>query len=1045
MQPIRLKLENFGPYENSLIDFSDFYAQSLFLITGKTGAGKTTIFDGMTFALYGSTSGGLRQGREMRSNFAKTGDKTRVTFTFKQENKTYEVVREPEQLVKKLRGEGVREQAASVVLTVFDENLEEIDQLTKQKDVGIFLSDLIQLNESQFSQIVMLPQGEFRRFLNADSDSKEKVLRKLFNTYFYQDIAEFLRQKKKTQEASLKELKQELTLLVSQLEWQEEFIKGHKEDMYYQDLLEDYQKQETQYEEKEKKLLYQLNGLEEKISKQSIAIQKETKWLESFKEREIAYEKMTELESQKKAITEKKRQVEQLKKIEKIQGNYQRMVELKTDYQSALIDEQSLTNQEAMYHLELKKYQEKLTDKISSEDKIKQEKQALIEIDSMLPLFEKKAQIEEEKKQVKAQLNLKKEQEKKKKKQYEKTQLEITGIEKQLSQKTLLIEKKFELLKQKEIMNHQFERVLTFEQEKQQLNNLLEEITTSTEKLSEYQELEKNYQCEQKKAKSNWAKAQIAKLSLELIDGEACPVCGSFDHPAPTHGEKITREEMLLLESELEEIEQRVANNREAMAKLLQVIDFKEIEKSNYENLLENLRIEINEFFKEDVIKDEKWLQTIEKSNDELLEKLRLVEKNLADIETVASKLPQLNQENIANQSSLEKLNDDIRLLENQLLALNVTYQELQERLPEKWQTHQEMVTEKEKLTINVLSWEEAVAQLQEKIAGLEEQLLIAVTTLKGTKKQKELLIEKKEKEQNILSQFLLEELLTREQLDDLIKKLSDLPEKEKNIQLFEKQSYALKEDVKKLDELLKNREKPDIEPMLAIQTELQSEEKKQRELITSLQYVMKQNKKIVTSAKEKEEAMKDKLDSLEELTELANVMTGDGPNKLSMERFVLQTYLKRILQRANEKLVLLTNGRYQFELRKEQGSFKKKTGLEINIFDDNVGSLRGVNTLSGGESFIAALSLALSLAEVIQEESGGIKIDAMFIDEGFGSLDEDALEMAIRSLEAIEGDGRLIGIISHVRELKERIPQQLQIKTTIDGKSYVNERLEFE
>ncbi|MEG0254784.1 MAG: AAA family ATPase, partial [Vagococcus sp.] len=232
MQPIRLKLENFGPYKNSLIDFSDFYAQSLFLITGKTGAGKTTIFDGMTFALYGSTSGGLRQGREMRSNFAEVGDKTRVTFTFKQGNKTYEVLREPEQLVKKLRGEGFREQPALVRLTVFDENQKEIEQLTKQKDVGIFLSELIQLNESQFSQIVMLPQGEFRRFLNADSDSKEKVLRKLFNTYFYQDIAEFLRQKKKMQEVSLKDLRQELALLITQLEWQKEFSENHEENMY---------------------------------------------------------------------------------------------------------------------------------------------------------------------------------------------------------------------------------------------------------------------------------------------------------------------------------------------------------------------------------------------------------------------------------------------------------------------------------------------------------------------------------------------------------------------------------------------------------------------------------------------------------------------------------------------------------------------------------------------------------------------------------------------------------------------------------------------
>lgn len=159
---------------------------------------------------------------------------------------------------------------------------------------------------------------------------------------------------------------------------------------------------------------------------------------------------------------------------------------------------------------------------------------------------------------------------------------------------------------------------------------------------------------------------------------------------------------------------------------------------------------------------------------------------------------------------------------------------------------------------------------------------------------------------------------------------------------------------------------------------------------------------------------------------------------KISLERYVLRTYLEKVLVVANQRLALLTKNRYQFELNQATGSYKNQTGLEINVYDDNSGSSRSAHTLSGGESFIAALALALSLAEVIQEESGGVLIEALFIDEGFGSLDEEALEMAMEALETIENEGRMIGIISHVSELKAQIPQQLQIKTNGNGQSHV-------
>lgn len=177
-------------------------------------------------------------------------------------------------------------------------------------------------------------------------------------------------------------------------------------------------------------------------------------------------------------------------------------------------------------------------------------------------------------------------------------------------------------------------------------------------------------------------------------------------------------------------------------------------------------------------------------------------------------------------------------------------------------------------------------------------------------------------------------------------------------------------------------------------------------------------------------------------LQQLSDGINGSNIKKTSLERYVLQNYLKKVLEVANQHLNLLTSDRYQFELNTQVKSYKNQTGLEIDVYDTMAGTTRSVYTLSGGESFIAALALAISLAEVIQAQAGGIIIDALFIDEGFGSLDEESLEMAITALETIENEGRMIGIISHVSELKTRIPQQLKIKTNGSGQSKVSYQL---
>ena len=234
----------------------------------------------------------------------------------------------------------------------------------------------------------------------------------------------------------------------------------------------------------------------------------------------------------------------------------------------------------------------------------------------------------------------------------------------------------------------------------------------------------------------------------------------------------------------------------------------------------------------------------------------------------------------------------------------------------------------------------------------------------------------------------------------------------------------------------------PDLNKLKQELSELKSKITKQQENYYRLYEQERTNQKIIEEFSDIYQASQEQLDELIQLQQLSQTINGENPRKTSLERYVLQVYLQEVLQVANVRLQRLTKNRYQFELAEEIGSYRGKTGLEINVYDDEAGLTRGAHTLSGGESFIAALSLALALAEVIQTQTGGVSIEALFIDEGFGSLDEEALEMAIEALETIESEGRMIGIISHVRELKERIVQQIRIETEGSGQSKVRYHL---
>ena len=1042
MQPIRLELENFGPYEATEIDFSMYYAHTLFLISGKTGSGKTTIFDGMMYALYGKTSGGLREGKEMRSNFADSGNKTKVTFEFKQGNQTYVIEREPEQLVKKVSGEGFREQKNSARLTVFDSEKNEINQIIKISEVDKYIANLVGLNREQFSQIVMLPQGEFRRFLNADSNSKEVVLRKLFNTYFYRDIAQLLKTKKKEEEAKFKGLDHSLSAEINHLEWEDDWLEKAAAEENFQELLNLYEEQHEVYIIKDKTNKKQLKISQEKVKENQDLLNMAEKLLEQFREKKQIDNELNELKLKETEIKEDKEKVSLLKKAEKIESVVESDESLKEELNNRQIKivENKATKKEQQQQFDV--LENTLTKLQSDKEAIQIKEKKLDKIETSIPLFEEKTLTEEKLISLQEQLEKTKQtysEQLEKQAELVKTKIVLTT---NISKESEILQKKSDAREQLRTITDRLEEIESYELKKLTTKKLEEELANLMGKLADKETGLNTSSQAYRQLESDWAKAQIAKLSLKLIDGEPCLICGSTEHPNPAQSHELTEEAINELEKNIEVQDELLNQLKEQVTTLKNQVSFKEEELAKSKELLKEEQEILVSYFKE--LEETQWLERAKEEESEIKVELNAFDNKLTKISEEKEELIKLEREEDSLKETLVYQETEVSFLNNQLIEVETINQNILKQLPSEWELLDEMLEEQTRLMSETTEWHEEVRSTENALTNLKLELATLETTITNDLKELEVNKQKQILSEQKINEFLIENKLNEETLENLLNDLPQLESLEEAIKAYENKRHVLLSRQEALAKLINNQEEPVIEPLLIEQERLMSELEEVRNKTNILELTMKKNQEIVAKVKQEIESKKEAQARLLELTELADILSGDGPSKLSMERFVLQMYLKKILQRGNEKLVTLTNGRYRFEIKEEQGSSKKATGLEINIYDDNVGAIRSVNTLSGGESFIAALSLALSLAEIIQEEAGGIKIDAMFIDEGFGSLDEDALEMAIRALENIEGEGRIIGIISHVRELKERIPQQLQIISE-NGKSKVKTRLEFE
>lgn len=914
MRPVKLKMSAFGPYAKMTeIDFEKLGKSGLYLITGDTGAGKTTVFDAITYALYGEPSGENREVSMLRSKYADENTPTEVELYFTYSDKEYYVKRNPEYERRKKAGDGFTTEKAGAVFRYPDGRI-----LTKIKEVNEGISELLGIDRNQFSQIAMIAQGDFFKLLFATTDERKKIFQKLFKTQSYYIIQERLKAESgklsREYEMIKESIKQYINgiccdennvdfILVSRAKEGE--LLAEETVQLLEKLISDDEKQENSIEKQKSELQQEADRIKMMISKAEDVIS--------------AKSDLDNNEAFLKSVSEKQIELEEKFALEKErQPKIKELTEKAAEIKAALCEYDELcTKQEALNkNIE---FIEKSTGKIhEAKEKAIALENEITALSSELKALEKageeKIKFENEKKRI--------EEEKAKSEELIKNIDDTQELNKKYKAACEEYNKKYSVL--------------------EMINILLKDKTKI------------------------YLEAQAGILAETLKPCAPCPVCGSLAHPklAKKPADVPAKEELDSLQEQVNEKNADVNDAREKAGKLKGALTEKE------ESLKKELSILLGECSAESaktVLKDktdalcsqaEETVSKIEKAQaeirrkeeiEELLPKNNiLLEKTINGLKEIEDGIKEKTAENILLGKQIKELKEKLAfetkaLAENEIISLNYKVREMESAFE------------------NGLK---AVNENKEKIASLKSAKEEILKRLKGGAD--------------------IDLALEKEKSRELSEKISEFENEAKTVH----------------SRLTVNK--------------------------SSLENILQKSGEI--------KAVEEKWTWMKALSNTANGNIS-GREKIMLETYVQSTYFDRIIRRANLRFLAMSGGQYELKRRMQAENNRSQTGLELDVVDHVNGSVRSVKTLSGGESFKASLSLALGLSDEIQSSAGGIKLDSMFIDEGFGSLDEESLSQAIGTLLSLADGSKLVGIISHVSELKERIDRQIVVKKDkIDG-----------
>ena len=1033
MRPIKLTISAFGPYASKqVIDFEELKGRNIFVISGKTGAGKTTIFDAISYALYGEASGESRETDSLRSHFADDNTETYVELEFELRGERYIVNRVPKQKKKKARGEGYTEKSADATLTLPDGKI-----ITKVKNVTDKIIEILGITREQFKQIVMLAQGEFKKLLLADSVEREGIFRKIFNTYDFEKIQAELKDKAANLSKNRTKSKHEMEINLKNIKGEHDIVIDEYVDFplvieKLKDLLErDNNIYKTLNEEgKEVDNNLQVKNQEKAIIETNNNLLKEkeiiTKALEELLSKEDEYK------NKSKTIIDGKN-AKEVKYIEdKLIETTKKLTKREEDYNLSLknIDSLKLKQEEANKLLQIEESKECDREKLSVEiNNLNKLEEKIIELDSLNnKVMHLKQSAENSKLQI---INNKKETEELKKSKEEK--------ELQLKDIATLETKKVELESDIKAKNKTLDEVRELFKVIRSFQNTYIEHNN---KAKEYKEFEVEY----KKVKENYEamddlykKEQAGILASKLQENEPCPVCGSTNHPnkatikenlkIPTKEElKVAKENLDKLEKEnLEKINNLTTLNSNKTTYLEQV--------NNHLSML-SATLNIDKTFNSETAKVVKNLGTelksvIDKLKDELLkviDKISLKEKIEKELNLITTTINE-------REHSLIKLEECEKNYTTELTQNITKIDEYKKEIPENitdLKTLNNLIEVKTK-ELNISK--EKLAKLRLENENLAKKLEGENSTSKEINKSiEELKLEIANNKANFNEAIKEQGFDNIEDYENAKLKISMVESLEKEVENY---NSELKLTKAKQEDIINKTKDIVFMDITTIDEEIRSIQNNKKELeskLRELHAIIVGNKTILKNVENLNIEFKEIEEEYKVVGELADLANGKKAPYISFERYILASYFEDIIEAANIRLEKMTGDRFSLIRKTSKSKGAGQKGLELEIYDNYTDSSRDVSSLSGGESFKASLSLALGLSDIVQSNAGGVSLDTMFVDEGFGTLDPQSLDNAIDSLLELQRGGRLVGIISHVEELKERIDAKLEVTSTSKG-----------
>lgn len=1016
MKPLKLKIQAFGPFaEREVIDFSALGENPLFLINGTTGSGKSTLLDAMAFALYGDTTGKEREASDMRCQYSDDETLTEVEFVFQLGANIYRIERKPQQERKKSRGEGsTKQQAEATLYQVNDDGSETLLVSKKVTEFNEKIVQLIGLNSEQFRQVMVLPQGLFRKLLLADSKDREPILSQLFQTDIYKRLEDHIKaqatQVNRQKQAQLEQVKGILATvdcttredLHARLDQVQQDFDAHQKTK--QQASEQLKEVETavqaahqlkgRFEQRDALRTQQQSHQEtqphiNQLKQQLHLAQTAQKLFPDFKQRQQHEQAVSQLQAQ---LTQDQNQLEQA---------IQRQQQADTQLEQAHEAYQARDGLNQQIH-QLNALTPKLTELAAA---VKQHSQAQTQLDSQHQAHQTALQqLEQRKQQRQATVE--------RKQVLEQQPFNEAAIVTQINQQSARIERHQTWLSLKQTQQQRLQTLVQIQVQAEQAKAALDQQQNALNQL-EY----------------NWHLGQAAILAQTLQPDQACPVCGSHDHPNPAQWQQDIQP---VDKPMLEQAKARLTTANQAWLFAQQAFTTAQTQLDATTEQIEKLNTQQADL-------DQFNAQTLQDQLQALNAQLEQGRQQQDLLSQLTEDLQQLDQMLQADQTQLEQSHQAWHQAQTQLELAKQAVTHLEQQIPQDYRDLNVVSNEHARLTQQLAQLEQAYQASQHAKEQAQNNLIRCQQTL--TSRQAEL---KKQQAQLQQAQTHWQTVLTASAFEHEEAFLDALVDDSRHqawlteIEAYHEQGAKIEGALQQLQTELAREPLPDL---ASIEAHLLAEQQAYKQVEDAFNQVSIEHGKF-KSVLQKLEHTDQQNQALDEeykvIGTLSEVLSGDNNAKVSLQRFVLGVLLDDVLLNATSRLRIMTRGRYDLVRKEERSKGLKASGLELEVFDSYTGKSRNVATLSGGESFLAALALALGLSDVVQSYAGGIKLDTLFIDEGFGSLDPESLELAIDTLKNLQTAGRTIGIISHVQELREQMPLRIDVISGAQG-SHIN------